>query len=207
MVLFTKYKAVGALVLTVALGTVPLMVEHKPDAVLSGLAEWLWLIYPVIVALLLYIGATFGYSRGQRDQPAPPQPVEQPADPAGRTLNDLLYAARTITNALMEDGELRVGAIEAQLPRLERQHRAWHGHMRLQARDDFLSTVRRAMQARQLKVGWMAGPGPHYGAFPGDQKAAFHAELKERRDFLVMLLETQKMMDSRRGDEPELVEG
>lgn len=206
MVLFTKYKAVGAVALTVALGAVPMMVEHKPDAVLSGLAEWLWVIYPAIGILLLYIGATFGYYRGQREQPAP-KPIEQAADPEGRTIDDLLYAARSITNALLEDGELQVGAIETQIPRLVRQHRAWHGHMRHQARDDFLSTVRRAMQARKIKIGWMAGPGPHYGGFPDDQRAAFHVELKERRDFLVMLLETMKMMDGRHlGNEPELIE-
>lgn len=206
MVLFTKYKAVGALVLTVALGAVPIMVEHKPDAVLSGLSAWLWLIYPVIAVLLLYIAATFGYYRGQRDRP-PPQPVEQPVDPEGRTINDLLYAARSITNALLEDGELQVGTIDAQMPRLARQHRAWHGHMHHQVRDDFLSAVRRAMQARQLKVGWMAGPGPHYGDFPDDQKAAFHAELKGRRDNLVMVLQALQVMEiGRPADGPELIE-
>lgn len=209
MVLFTKYKAIGALALAVGLAAVPVMAEHKPDTLLASLKEWLWLIYPTMVLLSLYAAATFGYFLGKRERlpsqaitaPAP----EQAADPKGRTLNDLIYATRTITNTLLEDGELRHGTIEAQLPQLERQHRAWHDYMRHQARDNFLSVVRRAMQARQLKVSWMAGPGPHYGDFSVEQKDGFHAELKERRDNLVVVLQTLQIMEGVGGGGPELI--
>lgn len=209
MVLFTKYKAIGAVVLTVALAAVPIMAEHKPDAVLSGLREWLWLIYPAMVLLSLYAAATLGFFLGQRDRSshAPAAPgAEPPADPQGRTLDDLIYAARTITNALLEDGELRYGAVTAQIPKLERQHRAWHDHMRHQARDDFLSAARRATQARQLKLSWMAGPGPHYGDFPAEQRNGLCAELKQRRDNLVMVLQALKVVEASLGGGPELIE-
>ncbi|RHW18373.1 hypothetical protein D1610_07905 [Sphingomonas gilva] len=210
MVLFTKYKAIGALALTIVLAGLPVMAEHKPDAVLSGLGEWLWLIYPVIGLLLLYAATTLGYFLGQRDRPQPevvaaPAP-EPPADPRGRSINDLIYAVRTITNTLLEDGELRDEIVRAQMPQLERQHRAWHDHMRHQARDDFLSAVRRARQARQLKVSWMAGPGPHFGTFPAEQRDGFHAELRERRDNLVMVLQALQALEGmEHGGGPELI--
>ena len=210
MVLFTKYKAIGAVALTFALAAVPVMAEHKPDAVISGLREWLWLIYPIMGLLSLYAAATLGFYLGQRDR-SPHAPAalgtEPRLDPQGRTLDDLIYAARTITNALLEDGELRYGVVTAQIPKLERQHRAWHDHMRHQARDDFLVAVRRTLQARQLNLSWMAGPGPHYGEFPTEQREGLCAELKQRRDNLVMVLQALKLVEaSVGGGGPELIE-
>lgn len=210
MVLFTKYKAIGAVALTFALAAVPVMAEHKPDAFISGLREWLWLIYPIMGLLSLYAVATLGFYLGQRDQ-SPHAPAalgtEPPLDPQGRTLDDLVYAARTITNALLEDGELRYGAITEQIPKLERQHRAWHDNMRHQARDDFLVAVRRTLQARQLNLSWMAGPGPHYGELPAEQREGLCVELKQRRDNLVLVLQALKLVEaSVGGGGPELIE-
>lgn len=193
MILFTRFKAVMAVAGAAILAAIPIMVEFKPDGVLAGLQNWLGLIWPVALLLVLYASTTLGYFLGKRDAPTSQLP-KQEDETGGQSINHLIYAVRTATSALLDEGELRSGEVQNQLARLSRDHVAWHGAMHHNAREAFLGVARRAMEARELPTSWMAGPVVPYGDFPPGKRAEFEAEIKERSNTLIMALETSKIM-------------
>lgn len=196
--MFTKVRAVAAVIGGVVLVAVPVMVEHSPDEVVSGLGDWAWLLYPLAAVCILYATLSLGFFLGQREVSGSDAASGSADGNDGRSINDLIYAVRTATSALLDDGELRIGELQNQLARISRDHVAWHDAMRHKAREDFLGMARRAAEARELKTSWMAGPGTFYGDYPPASRAKFHADIEQRSENLILALEAQKLLGKAR---------
>lgn len=188
MNLLTNRKAVLGFVGAVIVVAVPVMADHKPGEVAEAFHRWLPAFYILAGLLVLYAVAAFAFAQGRAtkelkgDLPIVVTPAK------GRGIKDLIYAANQIASILLEQGELRVGALEAKYPALERDHDVWHDDEARVARNDLIAIAR---YCRDLRVangpGWMAGPGTS-GDFTLDQRAEYQPTIEGRRDRLIARL-------------------
>lgn len=185
MDLFTSRKAILGGVGAFVLAAIPIMVDKKPGEVAMALQPWLPVFYVLAELLLLYAVAAFAYGRGRESKELKGDlnivvtPVE------GRAIKDLIYGANQIASILIEEGGLRVGALEAKYPALERDHDAWHDDEARVARDDLMKLARFCRDMRVVNgPGWMAGPDAS-GDFNPEERAEYQPEIEQRRDRLV----------------------
>ncbi len=172
---------------------VPIMVDKKPGEVAAAITPWLPLIYAVSVLLLMYGAAAVAYEKGRAEGSkvtavpitTPPNAVPQPNR---RSIKDLTYAANQIASILMEQGNLRMAALEAKFPTLERDHDVWHDDEARVARNDLMEIVRFCSKMR-------AGNGPSImagigvgGDFTQNERAEYGPAIERRRDRLVTRL-------------------
>lgn len=185
MNLLTNRKALLGGVGAVVLAAIPIMVDKKPGEVAMALQPWLPVFYALAGLLLLYAVAAFAYERGRasKELKGDLNIVVTPAK--GRAIKDLIYAANQIASILIEQGALRVSALEAKYPALERDHDAWHDDEARVARDDLMTLARFCRDMRVVNgPGWMAGPDAS-GDFKPEERAEYQPAIEQRRDRLV----------------------
>lgn len=187
MRLFTTGKAIVSVAGAILLAGVPVMVEKSPAQVYGGLKPWFPLFYGLAIIGFAFAIFAIGYSHGRASRKLKGElPIlKQPAK--GRALKDLIYAANRIASLMLEQGELRTGALGGQYPALERNHDAWHDDEARVSRDDFMAIIRFCEDLRQKNgPGWMAGGGP--GDFKDNERAQYTPEIEQRRDRLIQAL-------------------
>lgn len=185
MNLLTNRKAILGGVGAVVLAAIPIMVDKKPGEVAIALQPWLPVFYVLAGLLLLYAVTAFAYERGRasKELKGDLNIVVTPAN--GRANKDLIYAANQIASILIEQGALRVGALEAKYPALERDHDTWHDDEARVARDDLMTLARFCRDMRVVNgPGWMAGPDAS-GDFKPEERAEYQRAIEQRRDRLV----------------------
>lgn len=188
MKLLTNKKAVLGAVGACLVVAIPVMADHKPGEVADAFERWLPAFYGLAALLVLYAVAAFAYAQGRAEREVVAEPPVVVAPPKGRAIKDLIYAANQIASLLLEQGELRVGSLEARYPTLERDHEVWFDDEARVARNDLMAIAR---YCRDLRVangpGWMAGPGTS-GDFKPDERAEYQPAIEQRRDRLVARL-------------------
>jgi hypothetical protein len=167
---------------------VPVMSDHSPSEFFKNLKPWLPAFYALGVALFLYGFGDFWYHRGRASKELNNELPIVITPAKGRTIKDLIYAANQIASILLEQGALRVGALEAKYPTLERDHDAWHDDEACVARDDLMSLARFCCNRRVANgPDWMAGPGTS-GDFKPEERAEYQPAIEQRRDRLLTRL-------------------
>lgn len=170
---------------------VPVMSDHSPSDFFKAIKPWMPFFYILGSLLFLYALGDVCYQMGRKSvQPTNDVaaiPGDIPAEPRGRAIRDLVYAANQISTILLEQGELRVGALNAKYPALDRDHDAWHNDEAREARNEFMALARHCEGIRLGNgPGWMAGGGA--GDFNGDERAANTPLIEQGRDRLIAAL-------------------
>lgn len=185
MNLLTNKKAVLGFLGAVVVVAIPVMADHKPGEVADAFQRWLPAFYVLAAFLALYAVAAFAFAQGQASKELKGDLPIVIAPAKGRAIKDLIYAANQIASMLLEQGALRVGALEAKYPTLERDHDAWHDDEARVARDDLMTLARFCCNMRVVNgPGWMAGPGAS-GDFKPEERAEYGPAIEQRRDRLV----------------------
>jgi len=187
----------GIAVVSGIAGILTLLVAYSPKAIYAGLVPWS-LELAIVGAVLLAVGIfSAGRMIGLREAAAKALPAAAPekvsASSGARTIQDLLYAVRSLCHALLEAG-FRDGAANSHIIELERAHPAWHEVASLNARNHFLDVARAARSARELsgRNMWMVGSGPIYGDFQDGSRDKWTADIKAAGDALIAVLESQQ---------------
>ncbi len=188
MKLLTNNKAILGGLGAIVLAAVPVMVDKKPGEVATALQPWLPAFYTLAGLLVMYAVAAFAYGQGRSSKELKGDLPIVLAPAKGRAIKDLIYSANEIASILLEQGALRVKALEAKYPTLERDHDAWHDDEARVARNDLMAIARYCRDIRVINgPGWLAGPGGS-GDFKPEERAQYQPTIEQRRDRLVAKL-------------------
>jgi hypothetical protein len=175
--IFSNRRAVFAAVGTAVVVALPVMADHGPPEILAALIRWKWAIYSVgaivFAYCLLCVGYLIGHHTGLGSGQARAE-IAPPAKPGNATFDDIILAARSVTNAVIVEGRLRVAPVLAYVAALEGAHPVWYDEAALHSRDALIALVNQARDARRAT-----------GDFKGSAREEYVNLLLHARDELV----------------------